>query len=61
MLALAFLVVSAALVAVAVTELEAEIVAGAVYNPVEEIVPTAGLRLQVTAVLVVPEMLDTNC
>ena len=57
----AVLVESAVLVAVTVTELEAEIVAGAVYKPLVEIVPTAGFSDQVTAVLVVPKTVAVNC
>jgi hypothetical protein len=52
-LAEADLVGSATLVAVTVTVWEPEIVAGAVYRPAEEIVPTDGLIDQVTAVLTV--------
>ena len=52
---------SAALVAVIVTDCEELIIAGAVYKPVVEIVPTAGLTDQVTAVFVVPETVPVNC
>ena len=59
--ALAVFVASAAPVAVTVTELEVLIVAGAVYRPLVEIVPTAGFSDQVTAVFVVPETVAVNC
>src|SRR5271165_6898190 len=59
--ALADLVVSAALVAVMVTVCEEEIVAGAVYKPLADSVPTGGLMLQVTAVLLVPVTVAVNC
>jgi hypothetical protein len=38
-----------------------EIVAGAVYRPELPMVPVFGLRLQVTAVLLVYETVATNC
>jgi hypothetical protein len=59
--ALAVLLASAALAAVTVTELVPEIVDGAVYRPLEEIVPTAGLNDQVTLVLVLQETMAENC
>ena len=59
--ALAVLVVSAALVAVTVTVCCEVTELGAVYRPLLEIVPTAGLSDQVTAVLVVPVTVDVNC
>ena len=52
---------SAALAAVRVTEVDDEIVAGAVYSPVEPIVPTAGLIDQFTDVLLFPETVAVNC
>jgi hypothetical protein len=61
MLALADLVVSAALVALTVTVCGLEIDAGVVYKPLLEIVPTAGLKDQVTPVLVVPLTAAVNC
>ena len=54
MTALADLAGVATLVAVTVIVCGAEIFDGAVYNPAEEIVPTAGLTDQVTVVLLVP-------
>ena len=59
--ALAVFVASAALIAVTITELELEIVAGAVYKPLVEIVPTAGFSDHVTAVFVAPETVAANC
>jgi hypothetical protein len=59
--ALPVFVLSAALVAVTVTELVLEIVAGAVYKPPVEIVPTAGFNDQVTVVFAVPETAAANC
>ena len=55
------LVPSATLVAVTTIELDPEIFAGAVYRPVVEIVPTAGLSDHATAVFVVPETVAVNC
>jgi hypothetical protein len=60
-LALAFLVVSATLVAVTVTVCGLPSAAGAVYNPPLEIVPSAGLTDHVTAVFVVPVTVAVNC
>jgi hypothetical protein len=48
------LVASAALLAVTVTELVDRIVGGAVYSPLDEIVPVAGAMDHVTLVLLVP-------
>ena len=59
--AVAFLVWSATLVAVTMTVCGLPSVAGAVYRPPLEIVPTAGLTDQVTAVLVVPITAAVNC
>jgi hypothetical protein len=59
--ALADLVESATLVAVMVTVWEEEIVPGAVYKPPLVSVPTDGLMLQVTAVLLVPVTVAVNC
>ena len=59
--ALAVFVPSAALVAITVTELAMDTVAGAVYRPLVEIVPTAGFSDHVTAVFVVPETVAANC
>src|ERR1039457_5119651 len=55
------LVVSATLVAVTVTDWELVMLAGAVYSPVAEILPTLGLIDQVTAVFVVPVAPAVNC
>ena len=52
---------SATLVAVIVIVCVELIVAGAVYRPLAESVPTEGLMLQVTAVLLVPVTADVNC
>ncbi len=52
---------SATLWAVTLTVCELRIVDGAVYRPVEEIVPTNGLIDQVTDVLVVPATVAVNC
>ena len=60
-LAVAILLVSAALVAVTVTVCGLLSVAGAVYRPPLEIVPTAGLTDHVTAVFVVPVTAAVNC
>ena len=60
-LAVAFLLVSATLVAVTVTVCGLPSVAGAVYRPPLEIVPTAGLTDHVTAVFVVPVTATVNC
>ena len=58
-------VLSAALVAVTVTEVADEVadetVAGAEYRPALEIVPTAGFSDHVTAVFVVPVTTAVNC
>ena len=61
MLAVAVLLVSAALVALTVTVCGLLSVAGAVYRPPLEIVPTAGLTDHVTAVFVVPVTVAVNC
>jgi hypothetical protein len=60
-IALADLVESAALVAVMVTLWAVLMLAGAVYRPLPDNVPTAGLKLQVAAVLVLPVTLAVNC
>jgi hypothetical protein len=60
-LAVAFLLVSATLVAVTVTVCGLLSVAGAVYRPPLEIVPTAGFTDHVTAVFVVPVTAAVNC
>ena len=60
-LAVAVLLVSATLVAVTVTVCGLLSVAGAVYRPALEIVPTAGLTDHVTAVFVVPVTAAVNC
>ncbi len=52
---------SATVVAVTVTVWLVLIVAGAVYKPVLETVPTAGFRLHVTAVLLDPVTVAVNC
>ena len=52
---------SAVLVAVTVTVWVDEILLGAVYSPVLEIVPTEGLMAHVTAVLLVPLTVAVNC
>jgi hypothetical protein len=54
-------VVSATLVAVTVTVCCELILEGAVYNPVDEIVPTLGLMDHVTAVLLVSVTVAVNC
>jgi hypothetical protein len=59
--ATADLVASAVLVAVTVTVCEELMELGALYRPEVEIVPTAGLRLQVTPVLVAPDTRALNC
>jgi hypothetical protein len=59
--AVAFLLVSATLVAVTVTVCGLLSVAGAVYRPPLEIIPTAGLTDHVTAVFVVPVTTAVNC
>jgi hypothetical protein len=55
------LVVSATDVATATTTCPVAMLAGAVYNPVLEIAPTAGLRTQVTPVLAAFDTLAVNC
>ena len=60
-LAVAFLLVSATLVAVTVTVCGLPSVAGAVYRPLLEIVPTAGLTDHVTAAFVAPATVAVNC
>jgi hypothetical protein len=55
------LVGSATLCAVTVTVCDVRILDGAVYRPVEEIVPTDGLIDQVTAVLLVAKTVAVNC
>jgi uncharacterized membrane protein len=60
-LAVAFLVVSATLVAVTVTVCGLPSVAGAVYRPPLEIVPTAGLIDHVTPAFAVPPTVAVNC
>jgi hypothetical protein len=57
----ALLVLSAALVAVTVTVCWLAMVAGAVYKPELLMVPVAGLKLHVTAVLLVFPTVATNC
>jgi hypothetical protein len=59
--ALPDLVASATPVAVTVTAWELVMLAGAVYSPVAEMLPTLGLIDQVTAVLVVPVTVAVNC
>ena len=59
--AVADFVVSTTLVAVMVMVCVEVIVAGAVYKPVLLKVPTEGLMLQVTAVLLVPVTVAVNC
>ena len=54
-------VLSAALIAVTVTEVADETVAGAEYRPALEIVPTAGLTDHDTAVFVVPVTAAVYC
>src|SRR5664279_5257065 len=61
MVALADLVRSATLCAIAITVCGVRILDGAVYRPAEEIVPTAGLIDQVTAVLLVPKTVAVSC
>jgi hypothetical protein len=61
MVALADLAESATLWAVTVTVCDVRILDGAVYRPVEEIVPTGGLIDQVTAGLLVPKTVAVNC
>jgi hypothetical protein len=56
----ALLVVSATLVAVTVTVCWLAMVAGAMYEPALLIVPVFGLRLQVTAALLLPETVAVN-
>src|SRR5450759_3428326 len=60
MLALALLVVSAALVAFTVTLCSAVTEFGAAYNPLVEIVPTAGFTDQVTPLLDEPLTVAVN-
>jgi len=60
-LAVACLLVSATLVAVTVTVWGLASVAGALYKPLLEIVPTAGLTDHVTAVFAVPVTAAVNC
>jgi hypothetical protein len=55
------LVGSETLWAVTITVCGVRILAGAVYRPAEEIVPTDGLIDQVTAVLLVPKTVGANC
>jgi hypothetical protein len=52
---------SATLVAVTVTDCWPAMLPGAVYSPLEEMLPTLGLSDQVTAVLVVPVTVAVNC
>jgi hypothetical protein len=52
---------SATLVAVTVTVCCELMLAGAVYRPVPLIVPTLGVRLQVTEVLLLPLTVGVNC
>ena len=52
---------SATLVAVSVTDVADETVAGAEYRPALEIVPTAGFTDHVTAVFVVPVTAAAYC
>ena len=59
--ALAYFLVSAALVAIMVTVCGLLSVAGAEYRPLLEIVPTAGLTDHVTAVFAVPVTATVNC
>ncbi len=62
MFALADLVESATLVAVTITVCCALMDAGGVYKPLAEIVPTFGLRLQVTEVFPEPPVtVAVNC
>jgi capsular polysaccharide biosynthesis protein len=61
MVADALLVVSATLVAVTVTACWLATVDGAVYRPAPLIVPVAGLRLHVTAVLAAFATMAVNC
>ena len=61
MVALADLVGSATLWAVTVTDCDVRMFDGAVYRPAGEIVPTAGLIDQVTALLPVPKTAAVNC
>lgn len=60
-MAAADFVLSAALVAVTVTEVADETVVGAEYSPALEIVPTAGFSDHVTVVFVVPVTAAVNC
>ena len=60
-MALADVAEFAALAAVTVTVCGAAIVEGAVYRPVEEIVPTGGLIDHVTPALPAPETVAANC
>jgi hypothetical protein len=55
------LVASATPVAVTVTAWELVMLAGAVYSPLAEMLPTLGLIVQVTAVFVVPVTVAVNC
>src|ERR1019366_4622382 len=59
--ALAYLVGSATLVAFTVTVCAAAMLAGAVYRPAAEIVPTFGLSVHVTALLEVPPTVAVYC
>ena len=59
--ALAFLVASAALVAVTLTDCVLVMPDGAVYRPAQEMMPVAGLSVQVTAVLLLPATAVVNC
>ena len=59
--AVAVFAVSAALVAITVTVCGEAMEVGAVYKPLVERVPTKGLSVQVTAVLVVPKTDAMNC
>ena len=59
--AVPYFVVSAALVALMVTVCVDVIEEGAVYRPVEDMLPAAGLIDQVTAVLVVSVTAALNC
>ena len=59
--AVADLVLSATLAAVTVTVCAVGMTDGAVYKPPEAIVPTDGLMVQVTAVLLVCVTVAVNC
>ena len=61
MVAVAHFVGSATLLAVTVTACCELMLAGAVYRPALLIVPTLGVRLQVTEVLLVPLTVGVNC